>query len=63
MNNCCYNCENLECRKNYEYPYRCLKHKAERLSEKELDQIVRKCWAGEVCKDYERKWIEMKVEE
>lgn len=32
MQDCCLTCKNLEYRKNYVYPYRCLKHKAERLN-------------------------------
>ena len=54
MKDCCFTCENLEYRKGYVYPYRCLKHKSERFSEKELDQM---CWefsVEEPCKDYER---------
>lgn len=40
MKDCCYNCENLEYRKDYVYPYRCLKHKSERFSRLQLEQIV-----------------------
>lgn len=43
-------CKNLEYRKNYVFPYRCLKHKAERFSEKELHQM---CFSGEECSEYE----------
>ena len=39
-----------EYRKNYVYPYRCLKHKAARFSEKDLEHM---CFSGEKCKDYE----------
>jgi|GEM_PF-5691762 len=39
MQDCCLTCKNLEYRKNYVYPYRCLKHKAERFSEKELERM------------------------
>ena len=45
---------NLEYRKNYVYPYRCLKHRAERFSEEELE---RRFFSGEECKDFEqRRW-------
>ena len=37
MQDCCLTCKNLEYRKNYVYPYRCLKHRAERFSEEELE--------------------------
>ena len=40
----------MQNRKNYVYPYRCLKHKAERFSEKDLEHM---CFSGEECKDYE----------
>lgn len=50
MQDCCLTCKNLEYRKNYVYPYRCLKHKAERFSEKELERIY---LPGEECGDYE----------
>ena len=50
MQDCCLTCRNLEYRKNYVYPYRCLKHKAERFSEKELHQM---CFSGEECSEYE----------
>lgn len=49
MQDCCLTCKNLEYRKNYVYPYRCLKHKAERFSEKELE---RRFFSGEECKDF-----------
>ena len=36
------------------YPYRCLKHRAERFSEEELERRV---FSGEECKDFEqRRW-------
>jgi hypothetical protein len=50
MQDCCFTCKNLEYRKNYVYPYRCLKHKADRFSEKDLEHM---CFSGEECKDYE----------
>ena len=50
MQNCCLICKNLEYRKNYVYPYRCLKHKADRFSEKDLEHM---CFSGEECKDHE----------
>lgn len=50
MQDCCLTCKNLEYRKNYVYPYRCLKHKAERFSEKELERM---CFSGEECSEYE----------
>ena len=54
MQDCCLTCKNLEYRKNYVYPYRCLKHKAERFSEKELERMY---FSGEECKDFEqRRW-------
>lgn len=54
MQDCCLTCKNLEYRNNYVYPYRCLKHKAERFSEKELE---RRYFSGEECKDFEqRRW-------
>lgn len=54
MQDCCLTCKNLEYRKNYVYPYRCLKHKAERFSEKKLE---RRFFSGEECKDFEqRRW-------
>ena len=54
MQDCCLTCKNLEYRKNYVYPYRCLKHKAERFSEKELE---RRFFSGEECEDFEqRRW-------
>jgi hypothetical protein len=37
---------------NAVYPYRCLKHKAERFSEKELE---RRFFSGEECKDFEQR--------
>ena len=40
MHDCCLICKHLEYKKNYVYPYRCLKHKAERFSEQELERIV-----------------------
>ena len=42
MQDCCLTCKNLEYRKNYVYPYRCLKHKAERFSEKEFERLDEK---------------------
>ena len=53
MRDCCLTCRNLEYRKNYVYPYRCLKHKAERSSEKDLEHM---CFAGEECKDFESRF-------
>lgn len=54
MQDCCLTCKNLEYRKNYVYPYRCLKHKAERFSEEELE---RRFFSGEECEDFEqRRW-------
>lgn len=50
MQDCCLICKNLEYRKNYVYPYRCLKHKAERFSEKDLERIY---LSGEEYGDYE----------
>ena len=50
MQDCCLTCKNLEYRKNYVYPYRCLKRKADRFSEKDLEHM---CFSGEECKDYE----------
>ena len=36
------------------YPYRCLKHRAERFSEEELE---RRFFSGEECEDFEqRRW-------
>lgn len=52
MKNCCFTCENLEYRKGYVYPYRCLKYKGERFSEKELDQMCREFWETGGCDDY-----------
>lgn len=53
MQDCCLTCKNLEYRKNYVvYPYRCLKHKAERFSEEEL---VRRFFSGDECKDFEQR--------
>lgn len=52
MKDCCYTCENLEYRKDYVYPYRCLKHKGERFSQEQLKQIVWKCWETGGCDDY-----------
>lgn len=53
MQDCCLSCRNLEHRKNYVYPYRCLKHKSERFSERELEQL---CFSGEKCGDYESRF-------
>ncbi len=54
MHDCCLTCKNLEYRKNYVFPYRCLKHKAERFSEQELERM---CFSGEKCGDFEeRRW-------
>ena len=50
MKDCCLTCRNLEYRKNYVYQYRCLKHKADRFSEKDLEHM---CFSGDKCKDYE----------
>lgn len=55
MHDCCLICKNLECRKNYVYPYRCLKHKAERFSEQELERM---CFSGEKCGDFEERRFE-----
>lgn len=52
MQDCCLTCKNLEYKKNYVYPYRCLKHKAERFSDEELE---RRCFSGEECKDFEQR--------
>lgn len=53
MQDCCLSCRNLEYRKNYVYPYRCLKHRSERLSEREIEQL---CFSGEKCGDYESRF-------
>lgn len=54
MQDCCLTCKHLEYRNNYVYPYRCLKHKAERFSEKEFERMY---FSGEECKDFEqRRW-------
>lgn len=53
MQDCCLTCKNLEYRKNYVYPYRCLKHKADRFSEKDLEHM---CFSGEECKDFESRF-------
>ena len=53
MHDCCLTCKNLEYRKNYVYPYRCLKQKAERFSEQELERM---CFSGEKCGDYESRF-------
>ena len=50
MQDCCFTCKNLEYRKNYVYPYRCLKHKAERFSE---DECVRRVKEVYKCDKYE----------
>lgn len=55
MQDCCLTCKNLEYRKNYVYPYRCLKHKAERFSEQELERM---CFSGEKCGDFEERRFE-----
>lgn len=52
MQDCCLTCKNLEYRKNYVYPYRCLKHKAERFLEQELERMY---FSGEECKDFEQR--------
>ena len=52
MQDCCLTCKSLEYRKNYVYPYRCLKHKAERFSEEELERMY---FSGEECKDFEQR--------
>ena len=51
MQDCCLTCKSLEYRKNYVYPYRRLKHKAERFSENELERMY---FSGEECKDFEQ---------
>lgn len=51
MQDCCLTCKNLEYRNNYVYPYRCLKHKAERFSDKELERMF---FSGEECVDFAR---------
>lgn len=53
MHDCCLICKHLEYRKNYVYPYRCLKHKADRFSEKDLEHM---CFSGEECKDFESRF-------
>ena len=54
MQDCCLTCRNLEYRKNYVYPYRCLRNKAERFSEEEME---RRIFSGEECKDFgQRRW-------
>lgn len=50
MQDCCLTCKNLEYRKNYVYPYRCLKHKADRFSE---DECLRRVMEGYKCDKYE----------
>lgn len=55
MHDCCLICKHLEYRKNYVYPYRCLKHKAERFSEQELERM---CFSGEKCGDFEERRFE-----
>ena len=55
MQDCCLICKHLEYRKNYVYPYRCLKHKAERFSEQELERM---CFPGEKCGDFEERRFE-----
>lgn len=55
MQDCCLTCRNLEYRKNYVYPYRCLKHKADRFSEKDLEHM---CFSGEKCGDFEERRFE-----
>ena len=50
MKDCCLTCKNLEYRKNYVYPYRCLKHKAERFSE---DECLRRVMEAYKCDKYE----------
>lgn len=53
MKNCCFTCKNLEYRKNYVYPYRCLLNKAERFSEEEMERR----FFSEECKEFEqRRW-------
>lgn len=52
MNNCCYNCENLEYNAGYAYPYRCLKNRPERFSRLQLEQIVLELWKTGGCDDY-----------
>ena len=50
MQDCCFTCKNLEYRKNYVYPYRCLLNKAERFSE---DECLRWVMEGYKCDKYE----------
>lgn len=52
MQDCCLTCKNLEFRKNYVYPYRCLKRRAERFSDKELERMY---FSGEECVDFARR--------
>ena len=50
MKDCCFTCKNLEYRKSYVYPYRCLKNKAERFSEDECLRLVMEVYK---CDKYE----------
>lgn len=50
MQDCCFTCKNLEYRKNYVYPYRCLLNKAERFSE---DECLRRVMEVYKCDKYE----------
>ena len=50
MQDCCFTCRNLEYRKNYVYPYRCLLNKAERFSE---DECLRRVMEAYKCDKYE----------
>ena len=50
MQDCCLTCRNLEYRKNYVYPYRCLLNKAERFSE---DECLRRVMEAYKCDKYE----------
>lgn len=50
MQDCCLTCRNLEYRKNYVYPYRCLLNKAERFSE---DEWLRRAMEVYKCDKYE----------
>lgn len=50
MQDCCFTCKNLEYRKNYVYPYRCLLNKAERFSE---DEWLRRVMEVYKCDKYE----------
>lgn len=52
MQDCCLICKHLEYRKNYVYPYRCLKNKSERFSRLQLEQIVLELWKTGGCSDY-----------